>query len=393
MIDKTAISAKVETVFPDLLEFCRDLLRIPSYTFQEKGVVERVVGEMKKLGYDQAFIDKTGNAVGIIGDGPVTVLFDSHADTVLEGDKSKWSVDPFGAEIKDGMLYGLGASDMKCPGAVSVYAGALLKEMGLADGKRVVVSFSTMEEDMDGVALGLLLENNPIHPDYVIIPEPTDLRLCRGHGGRVMYRVDMQGKSSHGSRPEDGVNAVYLMREIIGRVEEWSNRLLAEKRKNGSVALSRIESEAASLNAVPYRCSIYLDRRITVSQTEETLAAEMDELVAGTDAQWNIVVVEEKTWNGEQALMRCLFPAFELERDHPLVQAGHAAFKTATGREVEEFRFKGTTNAVKSAGVLHIPTIVFGAGMEDMCHTVDECCAIEDLKTACEVYVGLVALL
>ncbi|NCB31647.1 MAG: M20/M25/M40 family metallo-hydrolase, partial [Clostridia bacterium] len=349
MVNTEGIKAEVQAVFPGLLAFCQDLLRIPSYTFEEKGVVERVVREMEALGYDQAFIDKTGNAVGIIGEGPVTVMFDSHADTVREGDRSLWSVDPFGAEIRDGLLYGLGASDMKCPGAVSVYAAALLKKLDLCQNKRIVVSFSTMEEDMDGVALRQVIANNDLHPDCVIIPEPTDLRLCRGHGGRVLYRLDMSGKSSHGSRPEDGINAVYLMQEIVRRVEAWSTRLLAENRRNGSVALTKIESKAASMNAVPYHCSAYLDRRITVSQTEESLAEEMDALVAGTGAKWSIVTTEETTWNGEQAFMRCLFPAFALESDHPLVQASHKAYKALTGKEITEFRFKGTTNAVSSA--------------------------------------------
>ena len=392
-MNTSMIKAEVNKIFPDLLAFCRDLVRIPSYTFEEKGAIERIVAEMKKLEYDKVFIDKTGNAIGIIGTGPVTVMFDSHADTVREGDRRLWSVDPFGAEIKDGMLYGLGASDMKCPGAVSVYAAALMKKLGLCEGKRIVVSFSTMEEDMDGVALRQVIVNNKLQPDYIIIPEPTDLRLCRGHGGRVMYRVDISGKSSHGSRPEDGVNAVYLMKEIIGRVEAWSDRLLSQNRRKGSVALTKIESEAASLNAVPYACSMYLDRRITVSQTEADLAAEMDELVAGTAAKWHIVTTEETTWNGEKAAMRCFFPAFELDGGHPLVRAAHEAFEALAGKELVEFRFKGTTNAVSCAGVLNIPTIIFGAGMEDMCHTVDECCRISDLEEACAFYVGMVSML
>ena len=80
-MNTSMIKAEVNKIFPDLLAFCRDLVRIPSYTFEEKGAIERIVAEMKKLEYDKVFIDKTGNAIGIIGTGPVTVMFDSHAPT------------------------------------------------------------------------------------------------------------------------------------------------------------------------------------------------------------------------------------------------------------------------------------------------------------------------
>ena len=140
------INAQVEARKEELLDFCRDLLRIKSYTFEEEAAVKRVIGEMKKLNYDSACIDEFGNAVGVIGDGPNVILFDGHIDTVREGDISKWDVDPFGAEVKDGKLYGLGASDMKVPGAVMVYAAAIIKELHLDQGKTIVVSFSVMEE-------------------------------------------------------------------------------------------------------------------------------------------------------------------------------------------------------------------------------------------------------
>ena len=146
------IKKRTEERNEQLLIFCKDLLRIKSYTFEEETAVKRVIEEMEKLNYDNAYIDEFGNAIGVIGNGPDVILFDGHIDTVHEGDISKWDVDPFGAEVKNGNLYGLGASDMKVPGAVMVYAAAIMKELHLDQGKTIVVSFSVMEEDMDGVA-------------------------------------------------------------------------------------------------------------------------------------------------------------------------------------------------------------------------------------------------
>ncbi len=385
------IKKRTEERNEQLLIFCRDLLRIKSYTFEEETAVKRVIEEMEKLNYDNAYIDEFGNAIGVIGNGPDVILFDGHIDTVQEGDISKWNVDPFGAEVKNGNLYGLGASDMKVPGAVMVYAAAIMKELHLDQGKTIVVSFSVMEEDMDGVALDNILTYSGYKPRAVIICEATDLRLCHGHGGRSMFRVTMPGIPTHCSRPEDGVNAVYEMQEIIGRVAKLSDGLLAQKRKNGTIALSKIESASASLNAVPYSCSIYLDRRTTSHLTPRLQFEEMDRLVAGTNATWEVVDIQHKTWSGYDAVMHSVLPAFDLEEDHELVAAAKEAYRELFDEEVENFRFKGTTNGVSSAGKHKIPTIVFGAGVENMCHEANEYCPLEHLEKACAFYVKLVA--
>ena len=91
------IKKRTEEQNEQLLIFCRDLLRIKSYTFEEETAVKRVIEEMEKLNYDNAYIDEFGNAIGVIGNGPDVILFDGHIDTVHEGDISKWNVDPFGA--------------------------------------------------------------------------------------------------------------------------------------------------------------------------------------------------------------------------------------------------------------------------------------------------------
>ena len=206
------------------------------------------------------------------------------------------------------------------------------------------------------------------------------------------FRVTMPGVPTHCSRPEDGVSAVYEMQEIISRVRRLSDDLLAQERKNGTIALSRIESSSASLNAVPYSCSIYLDRRTTIHMTPEMQFEEMDRLVAGTKATWEVLDIHHKTWKGYDAVMHSVLPAFELEENHVLVTAAKKAFRELfDGQEVENFRFKGTTNAVSSAGTHHIPTIVFGAGVENMCHAANEYCPLEHLGKACAFYVNLVA--
>ena len=109
----TDIRAAVANVSEQSIEFFRDLIRTKSFSGQEQAVVERIRQEMERLGYDEILVDDFGNILGRIGRGKHHIAIDSHIDTVEVGDPSLWNVDPFAAEMRDGVIYGRGASDQK----------------------------------------------------------------------------------------------------------------------------------------------------------------------------------------------------------------------------------------------------------------------------------------
>ena len=178
------------------------------------------MAKMQELGYDEVTMDEVGNVVGRIGEGEAALLFDGHMDTVGVMDEDLWTVGPFSGEIRDGKLYGRGAADTKCPLVAAIYGATLAKRAGLAEGKAIYVSASAMEEDYDGEAVRLMLEKRPdLRPRGVVICEPTSLMIATGHRGRSLIEINMQGKSAHGSAPELGINPVYLMQEVVARVQ------------------------------------------------------------------------------------------------------------------------------------------------------------------------------
>src|SRR5512137_950235 len=95
-----------------MVAFLRDLVRTPSLSCQENAVAGRIADEMRAVGFQDVAMDRIGNVVGRIrcGSGP-TLMFDGHMDTVGVSAHSAWKYDPFGAEIENGTLYGLGACD------------------------------------------------------------------------------------------------------------------------------------------------------------------------------------------------------------------------------------------------------------------------------------------
>lgn len=329
--------------------------------------------------------------MGRMGNGPKQILFDAHLDTVDALDAAEWEHGPFSGDIVDGAIWGRGSVDTKSSAVAMVYAAYLTKKLGYLDGKSLYISTSIMEEDYDGELLDCAMrENNLLHPDFAVIGEPSNLKLAHGHRGRAMYTITTDGISAHGSAPETGINAVYKMQELIGRVDRLNQKIHISGSDTGSVALTHIESRSASLNAVPDQCTIYLDRRLALGETEEMVAAEMDALVAGTDAHWKIYDAIGSSWTGKEVVLHTFLPAWEEPTNSLLTQTGIQSYQEVFGKEPELFKWNFATNGFACAGRYHVPTIGLGPGDNILAHQKDEHCKLEDIVSAALFYAELV---
>ncbi len=373
-----------------MLRFASDLVRIKSFTGGEEAIVRRIKAEMEALGYDEVGIDAMGNLVGRVGSGARTILFDSHVDTVGVTDAPRWTHDPFGGHIVEGRLYGRGSVDMKSAVAASVYAGRALKRLGLLAGRTVLVSTSVMEEDYDGESLVHELGEGGLRPEAVVICEPSDCTVSLGQKGRALLRIDMPGGSAHGSAPEKGDNPVYRMKAVIARIEELGLRLMEGHGEGGSIALTSISCETASLNAIPASCTAYVDRRLVKGQDEAAIAREMDGIVAGTPAKWEVHRVVGKSWTDRTVVLESFLPAWELEASSPLGLASIGVWEELFPGKARLSKWDFSTNGVASAR-LGIPTIGFGPGDSKQAHCVDEHCPVEQIVKALEFYTALAA--
>jgi len=374
----------------DLIEFARDLVRIQSFTGQEEAAARFIASRMQALGYDEVKIDRFGSVLGRIGHGEKKILFDSHTDTVRVFDEDEWQHPPFGGDLADGYLWGRGSVDMKSGLAASVYAAALAGSLGALDGKTVYVTGTIAEESCDGVGLKHLLDGEGIRPDFAIICEPSNNAIATGHNGKAQLIIQTEGVSAHGSAPEKGVNAVYEMAEIIQRIEQLNLELMHKPGRRSTLVLSQISSTGVSLNAVPSACEVYLDRRMVVGENEATIQAEMEHLTAGKRASWRVGTLQQPTWTGETITYEPLHTAWEISRDHPLVQAFSAAVQQVYGTAPQAFEYWDfSTNAVATVAA-GIPTIGFGPGEAKLAHMRDEKCPIDQILEACAVYARVI---
>ncbi len=382
------IKTAVKELKQDLVEFAQDLVRIKSYTGDEQKIIRFIEEKMLSLDYDEVLVDSMGNLLGRIGNGEKVVMFDSHIDTVAVSDVSEWIHDPFGGVIDNGRLYGRGSVDMKSAAAASVYAGAIAKTLGLCEDKTIYVSCTVMEEDCDGENLKHLFRECTLKPDYMVICEPSDNKLVTGHKGKAQIAIKTHGISAHGSAPEKGLNAIYEMAQIIQRIEKTSDALLETKGENGTLVASQISSRSESLNAVPFECEIYLDRRMVLGETKETIDREMNAIVEGKKAIWEIGVLHRKSWTGVEINYHPFHPAWQIDMNHYLTNTCAAAFTQAFGVSPEFDYWDFSTNAVTTTE-MGIPTIGFGPGEYKLAHMVNENCQVDQIVDACEFYAGV----
>jgi len=380
---------KAESYREELTEFLRDLVSIKSFSAGEREVVQRIQKEMEKVGFDEVRIDGLGNILGRIGSGKNVIAMDAHIDTVEVGNEKLWKVDPFGGVVSDGVIYGRGASDQKAGMAAMVYGARIMKEEGLLGDFTLYVTGTVMEEDCDGLCWRYIIKEDGIIPDYVVITEPTNLNIYRGHRGRMELQVRTSGLSCHASAPERGINAIYKMSRIISEIERLNERLTDDPfLGKGTIAVTQIFFKSPSQNAVADECTIQIDRRLTAGETKETVIRELQEAVqmAGEEAEIVELFYERPSYTGTIYPVEKYFPTWVMEEDSEIVRKTVNTYREVFGEEPFVDKWTFSTNGIATAGVFSIPTIGFGPANEIFAHSPDDQCPVDHLVRAAAMY-------
>ncbi len=395
------IKSKVEQNRRAIIQFMLDIVAIPSMDGQIKEVGERIGAEMTGLGFEEVRFDKMGNIMGRIGSGKRVVVYDSHIDTVGVGDPAEWEWDPFKGKVENGILFARGACDEKGSTPGMIYGLSFAKELGLLE-DTTAWYFGNMEEWCDGIAPNTFVEVDPkIRPDFVVIGEPTKMRVYRGHKGRIELKITAQGRSAHAASHYLGDNAVYKMMSIITQIRELDRRMrfgMGHHPIQGypSIAVTDVSARTASINAVPDQFTIYIDRRITSSETRDGVISVIKGLIP--DYLQDEIHVEElfydaPSYTGFVFPVSKFYPPWLLEDDHPLTRAGQQTIEALWGERRELGTWDFSTNGTYWAGKAGIPSIGFGPGDEKFAHTNLEQVPLDEVVAAAEFYALLPSVL
>ncbi len=386
---KIEIASLSKTLEKDLFAFLRELIAIPSTSGHEGAVVERIRAEMVRLDFDEIRVDGMGNILGRMGSGSRVMAFDGHIDTVDVGLRENWTFDPYLGMEDEQAIYGRGASDQKGGFAAALYAARLMKELDLLGDYTVWVVGSVQEEDCDGLCWQYILDEHVIVPEFVVLTEPTGLKVYRGHRGRMEIRVEVKGRSAHGSAPHRGDNAIYRMARILLEIETLNDRLKDDPfLGKGSMTVSEIFFSSPSRCAVADGCSISIDRRLTAGETMAGALAEIEALasVSAAAAQVSMYRYTTASYLGYTPDVDCYFPSWVIPQDHPLCRAMMKSHEALHQENAVLDKWTFSTNGVAIMGMKGIPCIGYGPGREEEAHAPNEKLLKSELVNAMQSY-------
>ncbi len=388
-IDFQKVLEKSKDYQSQMSAFLRDMIAIPSESCEEEKVIQRIRKEMETVGFDRVEIDPMGNVLGYIGNGSHLIAMDAHIDTVGIGNRENWSHDPYAGYEDDDIIYGRGASDQEGGMAAMVYAGKVIKDLGLTDDYTLLVTGTVQEEDCDGLCWQYIIEESKIRPEFVVSTEPTSLGVYRGQRGRMEIRVAVEGVSAHGSAPERGDNAIFKMAPILMDLQELHHRLKDDDfLGKGSLTVSEVFYTSPSRCAVADGCSISIDRRLTWGETWEGALEEIRRLpsVQQAGATVSMYNYERPSYTGLVYPTECYFPAWVLNENHAACKTLVESFTSLFDERPVVDKWTFSTNGVSIMGRYNIPCVGFGPGHEDQAHAPNEVTWKDELVRACAMY-------
>lgn len=377
---------------PEISKFLRDMIAIPSESCQEEKVVLRIKEEMEKVGFDKVEIDPMGNILGYIGHGKHLIALDAHIDTVGIGNRENWQYDPYQGYEDEEIIIGRGASDQEGGMASMVYAGKIIKELGLEDDYTLLMVGSVQEEDCDGLCWQYIINEDKLRPEFVVSTEPTDGRIHRGQRGRMEIRVKTTGVSCHGSAPERGDNAIYKMGPIVGELKALHENLVDHDfLGKGSLAVSEIFHTSPSRCAVADSCWISIDRRLTAGETGDYAIQQIKNLpsVKAANAEVSMYTYERPAYTGLVYPTECYFPTWLIEEEHPVCNTLVEAYQGLFNEQPKVDKWTFSTNGVSIMGRYGIPCIGFGPGHEDQAHAPNERTWKKELVNCAAMYAAI----
>jgi len=369
-----------------IANFLADIISIKSLSGCERDVVKRIGDEMNLAGFDEVRVDGLGSIIGKIGNGKTIIAMDAHIDTVDAGNRDLWDFDPFRGFVKDQKVWGRGAADQKGGMASIVYAGKLIHDLGLEGDYTLLVTGTVMEEDCDGLCWQYLIKEEKIRPEVCVITEPTGLKIYRGQRGRMEMEITVRGLSAHGSAPERGDNAIYKMAPIIQKIAALNENLRYDRfLGQGTVVVSQISSVGPSQCAVPDKCSVYLDRRLTAGETKDSAIDEIKKIL-GREGELTVPVYNKPAYTSKTYPAEKYYPSWTIPENSRAVCAAVEACKEIFGDVPQIDKWTFSTNGVAICGMHGIPCVGFGPGFEEQAHAPNEWILVEHLSKAAAFY-------
>lgn len=346
------------TKYEKAVALLQQLIATPSFSREE----EATAGLLYKwFGQEGIVCQRSGHniyAQNLYFDpGKPTLLLNSHHDTVKPA--AGYTVDPFGALIQDGRLYGLGSNDAGA--SLVCLAAAFTHFYAEQDLPYNLIIALTAEEEISGFngIAALLPELGKI--DCALVGEPTQMQMAVAERGLLVLDITAQGQAGHAARNE-GVNAIYEAMRAITWLQQYNFPKVSELLGPVSMQVTSIGTENKAHNVVPDTCSFVADIRINELYSHEEVLETIRQHIPCT--------VEARSMRLRSSV---------IAPDHPLVQAGRALGMNSYG-----------SPTLSDKALMSFPALKIGPGDSARSHTADEFIDLHEIKTGIELYIALI---
>jgi putative selenium metabolism hydrolase len=379
-----------------LIGLAVDLARTPSVSGQEEAAVNLAAAAMTEAGFDAVHVDGAGNAVGTVGPaGGATIMIDGHIDSIPLHSIERWSVDPFGGEIRDEKLFGLGICDQKASIAAAIWGVAAAAPTLRS---RVVVVASVCEEEMEGGALTEPIDR--LAPDAFVTSEPNDTRLCIGQRGRAKIEVRVSGRACHAGHAAVGLNAGHAMAALIDGMAHLPHPTHARLGRRDLNCIDIHSDPYPSVSTIPGSVLARFDCRFLPGESPASILALFHTAAETAWSSWsekpglevNLVEANFRTWTGQQFSLPEYAAAWWTPEESALVRGAVGAL-SSVGLDPTPTHYSFCTNGSYAAGICGIPSIGFGVGVESMAHQVNEHVSLRSLRDGAQGYAALASML
>lgn len=400
MRDEKQLLAQIDTMKEEIIQFTQDMVRIPTVNPPGKHYPEcaALIGKkLEELGLEVELIEVPeatlkafqleGPRINVLGMlkgtvGKPTLHYNGHYDVVAPGEG--WSVDPFGAQIEAGRMWGRGTSDMKGGVAAMIMAVGALVRAGIQLKGNVQISIVPDEETGGFAGVKYIHQEGKVQGDMVIVPEPSGIDVIDvAHKGALWLEITTFGKTAHGGMPSFGVNAVEKMAKVVleltklqkGFKSRETKAPMLENSKTPTIMVGGTIQGGTQTNSIPDRCSVTVDRRLIPEETMEDAKQEIIEVLEQLKQEDSEFCYKIRTIQEADAAWT--------DESEPIVQIAKKCVQKILKKEPAIKGLMGYTDLRVFAKTM--PGIIYGPGAIATAHAPDEYVLVEDLIRATKI--------
>ena len=294
----------------DPVSLTADLVRCPSVTPEEGGAIDLLEQLLEKNGFSCTRIvrGQVSNLFAKWGTGRNGRVFgfNGHTDVVPVGDLSSWTVDPFGAEIKEGYLYGRGATDMKSGVAAFVASAIDFVNNKPPDGSIVITITGDEEgEAVDGtVAILDWMKQNGEKIDHCLVGEPTSPSqmgemMKIGRRGSMNAKITAIGIQGHSAYPDRANNPIVAMLKLLDKLESHQLDVGTEHFDPSTLAITSVDTGNKASNVIPAVTKAAVNIRFNDSHSGSSLVSWLKDEIEKVSAEYGIKFETDFKISGE----------------------------------------------------------------------------------------------